>query len=150
MTDISVQTSGFPGLNYTSAAAATTGTFSNDGHTFLLFTNTNASARTLPIAANDTSRPGFGTIATHAVRGTVDGLLLIGLGEAFRPGAAIVTAVWSNSAGGIWQATKRFQISVYSFDSSGPSFACAAAGLKFASVGRIASCASWALLFDDE
>ena len=26
-------------------------------------------------------------------------------------GAAIVTVVWSNSAGGIWQATKRFQIS---------------------------------------
>ncbi len=73
MTDISVQTAGFPGLNYTNVAAPTTGTFSNDGHTFLLFANTNASARTLTVAANDTTRPGFGTIATPDTTVTIPG-----------------------------------------------------------------------------
>src|SRR5262249_34644484 len=60
-----------------------------------------------------------------------------------------VTLVWSNSAGGIWQATKRFQISVYSFSSSLDNFEAAPWGVNFASVGRMASWASWALLFDE-
>ncbi len=61
-------------------------------------------------------------------------------------GATIVAVVWSNSAGGIWQATNRFQIRPYSRASSGPSLAAASLGVSDTSVGRIASWASWALL----
>ena len=61
-------------------------------------------------------------------------------------GVPIVTAVWSNSAGVIWLATKRFHTSWYSFHSSAPRTALASAGVKATSVGRIASWASWALL----
>ena len=63
--------------------------------------------------------------------------------------AASVTAVWSNSAGVIWQATKRRQIRSYSRDSSLPSRSRAACGVSDASVGRIASWASCALLLDE-
>ena len=73
MATLTVQTSVFGGLNYTSASAATSDTFTNDGHTFLLFTNGNASARTLTIAANATSRPGFGAIATPSTTVTIPG-----------------------------------------------------------------------------
>lgn len=63
MGTLSVQSSVFGGLNYTSAAASVADVFANDGATFLLFTNANASARTLTIAANDADKPGFGLIA---------------------------------------------------------------------------------------
>ena len=49
-----------------------------------MFTNANASARTLTIAANATSRPGFGTIATPPTvvtipgSGTNGGLCMVG------------------------------------------------------------------------
>jgi len=84
MSVLSVQTLGFSGLNYTSAAASTADSFVNDGHTFLAFTNSNASARTLTIAANDTSRPGFGAIVTPDTvitlpgSGTNGGLAMVG------------------------------------------------------------------------
>lgn len=84
MATLSVQTSVFGGLNYTSAAASTSDTFVNDGKTFLLFTNSNASARTLTIAANDADKPGFGTIATPDTTvtlpgsGTNGGLAIVG------------------------------------------------------------------------
>ena len=61
-------------------------------------------------------------------------------------GAAIVAVVWSNSAGVIWQATNRLHTSPYSRASSGPSLAAASLGVSVASVGRMASWASWAFL----
>src|SRR5689334_14053589 len=84
MSVLSVQTLAFTGLNYTSASASTADSFVNDGRTFLLFTNGNASARTLTIAANATSRPGFGSIATPSTvvtipgSGTNGGLCMVG------------------------------------------------------------------------
>jgi hypothetical protein len=74
MATLSVQTAVFGGTNYTSASAAGGGdTFANDGKTFLLFTNGNASARTLTIAANDATKPGFGTIVTPDTTVTIPG-----------------------------------------------------------------------------
>ncbi len=81
---LTVQTSVFTGLNYTNASAATSDTFTNDGKTFLLFVNGNASARTLTIAANDADKPGYGTIAvpdttvTLPGSGTNGGLAIVG------------------------------------------------------------------------
>ena len=54
-------------------SASTADNFVNDGRTFLQFTNANASARTLTIAANATSRPGFGAIATPSTVVTIPG-----------------------------------------------------------------------------
>ena len=70
---LTVQTSVFTGLNFTSASAATTDTFANEGRTFLVFINGNASARTLTIAANDADKPGFGTIAIPDTTVTLPG-----------------------------------------------------------------------------
>ncbi|WP_020474242.1 hypothetical protein [Zavarzinella formosa] len=84
MAVLSVQTAVFGGLSYTSAAASTADSFANDGKTFLLFTNANASARTLTIAANDAEKPGFGTIVTPDTvvslpgSGTNGGLMAVG------------------------------------------------------------------------
>lgn len=84
MATLSVQTATFAGLNHTSASASTSDTFANDGRTFLIFTNGNASARTLTIAANATTRPGFGSIATPSTvvtlpgSGTNGGLCVVG------------------------------------------------------------------------
>ncbi|MBP3955392.1 hypothetical protein J8F10_08875 [Gemmata sp. G18] len=64
MATISTQTSSFAGLNYTLGAASTADKFQNDGRTVLVFSNANASSRTLTIAANDARAPGFGAIAT--------------------------------------------------------------------------------------
>lgn len=81
---LSVQTATFAGLNYTNTAASTSDTFVNDGRTFLLFVNANASSRTLTIAANATSRPGFGNITTPSTvvtlpgSGTNGGLAVVG------------------------------------------------------------------------
>jgi hypothetical protein len=74
MAVLSVQSVGFGGLNYTAASADALGdSFANDGRTFLLFKNANASARTLTIAANDTTRPGFGPIVTPDTTVTIPG-----------------------------------------------------------------------------
>ena len=55
--------------------------------------------------------------------------------------------VTATTAGVHWLATNRFQISSYSVNWSPPSPICfARAGVIVTSVGRIASCASWALL----
>ena len=70
---LTVQALGFPGLNYTSQAASVADSFVNDGRTFLLFTNAAVTARTLTIAADPTSRPGFGTIATPPTVVTIPG-----------------------------------------------------------------------------
>lgn len=64
MATLTVQTSTFAGLNYTLAAASVADKFLNDGKTILIFSNSNASSRTLTIAANDAEKTGFGTIAT--------------------------------------------------------------------------------------
>lgn len=65
MATLIVQTSSFGGLNPTMGSASTADKFTNDGrHTYLLFINGNASARTLTLAANDADKPGFGPIAT--------------------------------------------------------------------------------------
>lgn len=74
MAVLTVQSAVFGGLNHTYASAAGGGdSFANDGHTFLLFKNGNASARTLTIAANDADKPGFGTIATPDTTVTIPG-----------------------------------------------------------------------------
>ncbi len=81
---LSVQSAVFTGVNYTLASASTSDTFVNDGRTFLLFTNGNASARTLTIAANSTDKPGFGTITIPSTTvtlpgsGTNGGLAIVG------------------------------------------------------------------------
>jgi len=64
MSTLSPQSSSFAGLNYTLAAASTADKVLNDGRTVLIFNNANAAARTLTIAANDVTPPGFGTVAT--------------------------------------------------------------------------------------
>jgi hypothetical protein len=73
MGTLSVQTSSFDGVNYSLASASTADVFANDGSTFLLFLNGNASSRTLTIAANDTDKPGFGPIATPDTVVTIPG-----------------------------------------------------------------------------
>jgi hypothetical protein len=74
MANLTVQTTPFTGLNYTSVSADVAGdSFANDGRTFLLFKNANAASRTLTIAANDTTKPGFGTIATPDTTVTIPG-----------------------------------------------------------------------------
>jgi hypothetical protein len=81
---LTVQSSVFGGLNYTFASASTGDTAVNDGKTFFLFSNGNASSRTLTIAANDADKPGFGTIATPDTTvtlpgsGTNSGLAIVG------------------------------------------------------------------------
>ncbi len=56
--------------------------------------------------------------------------------------------VWSKSAGIIWQATKRFQISRYSFISSSARYFSTTSGANAIEVGRMASCASCASFLD--
>lgn len=74
MAILTVQASTFAGLNYTSAAADVAGdSFVNDGRTQIMFVNANASPRTVTVAANDTSRPGFGNIVTPDTVITVPG-----------------------------------------------------------------------------
>jgi len=85
MADLTVQNlNPFSALSYTLAAAATTQAFTNNGETFLVFLNGNASARTLTIAANDADKNGYGTIATPDTvislngSGTNGGLTMVG------------------------------------------------------------------------
>src|SRR5690242_4875154 len=71
MATLSVQTALFTGVNHTYASASTADVFANNGHTFLLFKNGNASARTLNIAGNAFSKPGFGDITAADAGETV-------------------------------------------------------------------------------
>lgn len=71
MGTLAVQTVGFNGLNHTYAAASVADVFANDGKTFLLFKNSNASARTLTLAGNAFSKPGFGDISAADAGETV-------------------------------------------------------------------------------
>ena len=51
------------------ASASTADEFKNNGRVILLFVNGNASSRTLTIAANDATKPGFGTNGGRRVAG---------------------------------------------------------------------------------
>ena len=74
MATLTVQTANpFTVLNHALAAASTADVFANDGNTFLLFLNGNASARTLTIDANDTDKAGYGTIVTPNTVITIPG-----------------------------------------------------------------------------
>lgn len=73
MATLPVQTSTFNGLNYTLGSASTADKFANDGRTLLVFSNSNASSRTLTIAANDVTPPGFGTVVTPDTNITLPG-----------------------------------------------------------------------------
>lgn len=87
MATLTVQALSLAGLLSSTLASASTGDkFTNDSNTFLLFLNTNASARTLTLAvANATvTKPGFNpiTLANPTVSlpgsGTNGGLALVG------------------------------------------------------------------------
>jgi hypothetical protein len=73
MATLTVQEAVFTGLAFTYESAATADVFANDGKTFLVFLNGNASARTLTISANDASKPGFGDIAVPDTTVTLPG-----------------------------------------------------------------------------
>lgn len=64
MATLSTQTSNFAGLNYTLGSASVADKVANDGRTVLIFSNGNASSRTLTFAANDVTPAGFGVVAT--------------------------------------------------------------------------------------
>lgn len=84
MATLSVQTCDFSGKQYTLGAASTSDNFANDGKTVLLFVNGNASARTLTITANDTTKSGYGdidvpnSVITIPGSGTNGGRLAVG------------------------------------------------------------------------
>lgn len=71
MATLTVQEAPFTGLNYTYENASTGDTFANDGHTFLVFLNANASARTLTLTGNAFSKPGYGDISAADAGETV-------------------------------------------------------------------------------
>lgn len=74
MADLTIQTANaFSSLSHAYEAASTSQAFVNDGNTVLLFKNSNASARTLTIAANDADKQGFGSIATPDTVITLNG-----------------------------------------------------------------------------
>ncbi len=63
MATLTPQTSVFTGLAFTYDSASAADVFANNGNTFLVFLNANASARTLTIAGNAFSKPGFGDVS---------------------------------------------------------------------------------------
>jgi hypothetical protein len=71
MATLTVQESVFTGLAFTYENASTGDTFTNDGHTFLVFLNGNASSRTLTITGNAFSKPGFGDVSAADAGETV-------------------------------------------------------------------------------
>lgn len=71
MATLTLQETGFTGLNFAYEAAATADAFANDGKTVLVFLNSNASARTLTLAGNAFSKPGFGDISAADAGETV-------------------------------------------------------------------------------
>jgi hypothetical protein len=84
MGTLTVQSCDRDGLQYTLGAASTSDNFANDGKTLLVFVNANASSRTLTIAANDTTKSGYGdidvpnTTVTVPGSGTNGGRLIVG------------------------------------------------------------------------
>lgn len=86
MATLTVQSAVFTGLNYTLGAASAADVAANDGKMFLLFQNTNASARTLTLDAVPTTvdKQGFGTITitdttvTLPGSGTNSGFAIVG------------------------------------------------------------------------
>jgi hypothetical protein len=84
MATLTVQSTSFAGLQYTLGAASASDNFTNDGRTLLVFVNGNASARTLTITANDTTKNGYGsidvpnTVLTIPGSGTNGGRLIVG------------------------------------------------------------------------
>ena len=63
MATLNVETLLFTGLQYAAQTPSVADVFTNDGNTILLILNSNASARTLTIAGNAFSKPGFGDIS---------------------------------------------------------------------------------------
>jgi hypothetical protein len=85
MATLTIRELGFTGLNAALQAASISDNFDNSGNVILFFQNTNASARTLTIAANDTNKQGFGdivvpdTVVTLVGSGTNNGHTFIGV-----------------------------------------------------------------------
>ena len=71
MAELTVQEAVFTGLNFTYENASTGDVFDNEGKTFLVFLNGNASSRTLTITGNAFSKPGFGDISAADAGETV-------------------------------------------------------------------------------
>lgn len=71
MGTLAIQEAVFTGLAFTYENAAAADVFANDGKTFLVFLNGNASARTLTIAGNAFSKPGFGDVSAADAGETV-------------------------------------------------------------------------------
>lgn len=86
MATLSVQNLSLAGLNATLGAASTADKFVNDGNTFLLFVNGNASSRTLTLTVQNTgvNQPGYNPITlsnptvTLPGSGTNGGVALVG------------------------------------------------------------------------
>lgn len=71
MATLTLQEAVFTGLAFTYENASTADVFANDGKTFLVFLNGNASSRTLTITGNAFSKPGFGDISAADAGETV-------------------------------------------------------------------------------
>jgi len=71
MATLSVQEAVFTGLAFTYGSASAADVFANDGKTFLVFLNGNASSRTLTLAGNAFSKPGFGDVSAADAGETV-------------------------------------------------------------------------------
>jgi hypothetical protein len=87
MATLTLQTLSLAGLlSSTMASASTSDKFTNDGGTFLLFINTNASSRTLTLTVQNTTvnKPGYNPVTlsnptvTLPGSGTNGGLALVG------------------------------------------------------------------------
>lgn len=63
MATLTVQEAVFTGLAFTYENASVADVVANDGKTFLVFLNGNASSRTLTLAGNAFSKPGFGDVS---------------------------------------------------------------------------------------
>jgi hypothetical protein len=71
MATLTVQDAVFTGLSFTYENAAAADVFANDGKTFLVFLNGNASARTLTVTGNAFNKPGFGDVSAADAGETV-------------------------------------------------------------------------------
>lgn len=71
MATLNVETALFTGTNYAAQTPSVADVFTNDGNTILVFLNSNASARTLTLAGNAFSKPGFGDVSAADAGETV-------------------------------------------------------------------------------
>lgn len=71
MATLTAQTALFTGVNFTYDSASAADVFANNGNTVLVFLNANASARTLTLAGNAFSKPGFGDVSAADAGETV-------------------------------------------------------------------------------